>query len=1224
MIGTLLQGRYRLDAELGRGGMGAVYRAHDTLLDRTVAVKLLASATLGSEGRARLLREAQAVAKLNHPNIVSIYDAGEVDPSAAPETDRVPFIVMELVEGQSLFERNPHALDEIRSIAQQICAALDHAHAHGIVHRDLKPENVIITFSPEPAGLAVELPAQPLRVKLMDFGLARSTASRLTVEGALIGTVFYLAPEQALGQPVDRRADLYALGVMLYELTTGRLPFEGDDPLAVIAQHIHAPVTPPGSYRADLPAAFEAVILKLLAKNPADRFASAREVARALAEVDQKPGFLQSPSEVRRSEIEKPGFSKPRNNLPLQLSRFIGREQEIDEVKQLLSALRLVTLTGAGGSGKTRLALQVAIELLQTFPDGAWLVELAPLSDPALVPQAVASTLELREQSERPVIDSLSDYLHGRRLLLVLDNCEHLLQPCAELIQRLLQACPDLSVLATSREAIGITGESAWMVPSLSAPDPQQLSTHTADLVPALLQYEAIRLFVERASAVQPTFALTTQNALTVAQICHRLDGIPLAIELAAARLKALTVEQIAARLDDRLNLLTVGSRTALPRHQTLRGAIDWSYGLLSEIERVLLAHLSVFAHGWTLEAAEFVCQDDAQSPTIPHHLPPRSGGSPLTLPPSAVLDTLTHLVDKSLVIVEQHQNQARYHFLETIRQYAQEKLAESDEAERVQARHVSYYLNMVETAEPHLRDAEQLTWLERLEDEHDNLRAALEWSLARGRTEAALRLVGALARFWYLRGYWSEGREWLQRVLARQDSQTDALKAERAKALYGAGWLADETGPQVPLYQESLALCREVDDKWGTAFSLRGLGVSEADWGDDTRALAHLNESLALFREVGDRWGIALALFNQGWLSSYHNDQAESVWEESLSLFRTVGDRWGMAVTIGALGFVARIRGDYKPATRLSKESLQLFRELGDRAGIATSLGRLGQVAYRRDDLKQTVTFFEESLALQRELGYQSEVAFSLYMLGLAACYQGDYLRASAFLEDSLTRSRDIGDRRGIAVALDGLALLAHYQSDDMRAADLWEESLTLFRELDDKSGSASALHGLGCIALRQGDHMRAHDWLAQSLSLYREVGDKLNIAIALNALGRQAHAQGDPARAAALYRESLTLRRDMGARRGIAESLEDLARLSAVQDGRAEVAARLFGAAEAMREALGTPRPPVELPDYERGVSTARTASGDDAFVAAWAEGRSMTIEQAITLASEKTKDE
>ena len=1157
VIGSILQNRYRLDAELGRGGMGTVYRGYDTLLDRAVAVKVLTGAGLGTEGRARLLSEARAVARLNHPNIVGVYDAGNAE-ATAPAGTPLPFIVMELVEGQSLHERKPESIDEIVAVACQVCAALEHAHSQGIIHRDLKPENVLVT----PEGTA----------KLMDFGLARSQASRITSEGSIVGTVFYLAPEQALGQEIDGRADLYALGVMLYELTTGHLPFSGDDPFSIITQHLHAAAVPPSRHRPDLPVSLETTILKLLAKDPADRFASAHQVALALG------GAV---------ETGRPaGARATRHNLPIHLSTFIGREREIETVKQLLSTSRLVTITGAGGSGKTRLALQVAAHLLATFADGVWLVELASLSEPALVPQAVISALDIREQPGRHLTEVLSGYLRPRQMLLILDNCEHLIDACAALAETLLRTCPHLRILATSREAIGITGESAWMVPSLSVPNPARLPAPGAELVSTLKQYEAVQLFLDRTAAVQPTFTLTARNATAVAQICHHLDGIPLAIELAAARMRALSVAQIAARLDDRFNLLTVGSRTALPRQQTLRATIDWSYELLPEAECKLLCRLSVFINGWTLAAAEQVGSDKA-------------------IQKNQILDLLTRLVDKSLVIMEEQKKGARYHMLETIRRYSWEKLPELEEPATIRQRHLAYFVSLAEAAEAKLRGAKQVVWLDQLEVEHDNLRAALEWSLSRGEVELSLRLAGSLWLFWYLRGYWREGREWLQRTLAERGGEETA--PARIKALCGAGWLADESGREAPLYEEGLVLARPVNDSWAAAFCLRGLGAMAANQGNREQAMALLDESLVLFREIKDSWGIALARFNQGWVIFEQNkyQRAERVWQESLSLFRQSGDRWGMAVSLGALGLIARLGNDYERATSLSKESLSLFQELADKAGIAQSLLRLAHVALRRDEFEQAATLFREAIDLQKELGYTTNIAYSFDMLGLIACYQGDFQQATNLLEESLALSQAAGDQRGIATARDIVGLVAYYQGDIDHAGAAWQESLALFQEQVDKGGAAAALGGLGRVAHAQGNYQRAAALLQESLDLHRELEEKQNVAVALHSLGRVRTAQGDYAGAEALFRESLGLRQDIGSRRGMAETWEGLAAVATAQE-QAEEAARLLGRSAALREAIGAPVPPIERADYERNVATVRANLGESTFRAAWEDGQ------------------
>lgn len=1103
-IGALLLNRYRLDAELGRGGMGVVYRAHDTLLDRGVAIKLLSASGLGSEGRARLLHEAQAAAQLNHPNIVGVYDVG-----FAGEAESVPFIVMERVEGESLHSRRPDALDEILSLARQICAALEHAHAHGIIHRDLKPENVLITSD----GIA----------KLMDFGLARSRASRISTEGAIVGTVFYLAPEQALGQAIDGRADLYALGVMLYELTTGRLPFTGNDPLAIIAQHIHAPVTPARTHRADLPPAFEAIILKLLAKTPEDRFASAREVGAALA----------------ATAVQRQSPAEPRYNLPVQVSSFVGREREMAQVKRMLTGSRLVTLVGAGGCGKTRLAIEVGAQLIAEYPEGVWLVELGALSDPALIVQKAASVLGLGEESDGPLLDRLTDYLRAKQVLLVLDNCEHLISACARFAETLLQACPNLWILATSRETLGIAGESAFGVPSLSVPDPGQVSPGGVDLASNLIPYEGVRLFVERAVAVQPNFNLTNANAPAVAQICYRLDGIPLAIELAAARVKALSAEQIAARLDDRFRLLTGGSRTALPRHQTLQALIDWSYELLPEAERMLLRRLSVFAGGWTLEAAETICAGEG-------------------IQASEVLDLLTHLVDKSLVLVEERHKEARYRMLDTIQQYARQKALESGDAARVRARHLDFFVRLAEDAGSQLRSAEQLTWLNRLETEHDNLRTAGGWMQGSGETELGLRLAGALFWFWLLRGHANEGRRWLEQVLSLAGDS--GRNRAHARALWAAGFLAIGQGDLAAgrsRLDESLALFAELGDQEGIANSLLGLGRAAYFQGDYAVARSLFEESLSLSRAAEYPWGSAQALYRLGMVNLIQGDyiQARPHFEESVRKFRDLGDRWGLSYSLSALGEEALRRGDYAIAHSVLEESLRIFQELGSKSGIAMSLSELGWLALSQGDYLAARSRLEESLALRQEMGYRVGMAIALNLLGDVALHQGNYQQAKMLIGKSLALRKELGSKSGIAWSLQNLGNLAQHQGEYRQAEALFEESLALFLELGNKIGVAECLEGLASVAVVE----------------------------------RQSEGRTSARRAA--------------------------------QGNEAERAVQLFGAAEVLREVATTPLPPYRRADHDRDIAAARTQLDEAAFAAAWAEGRAMGMEQAVAYALEET---
>ncbi len=598
----------------------------------------------------------------------------------------------------------------------------------------------------------------------------------------------------------------------------------------------------------------------------------------------------------------------PDNNLPLELSSFVGREQEIAEVKRLLAEHRLLTLTGPGGCGKTRLALEVAAELVEGFKDGAWLVELASLSYPALVPQAVASVLGVREQPGRSLTETLSNHLKLKELLLVLDNCEHLVEACAELAEALLRTCPSLRILATSREALGTAGETRWLVPSLSLPDPHYLPP-----VEELPQYEATRLFIERA-AVLPTFKLTDRNAAVVAKVCQRLEGIPLAIELAAARVRVLTVEQIAERLDDRFRLLRTSSRTALPQHRTLRAAMDWSHELLSDKEQILFRRLSVFAGGFTLEATEAACVSEG-------------------IEKNEVLDLLSHLVDKSLVlVVEGNDEEAHYRLLETVRQYGQEKLNESGEVEAIRDHHAGFFLKLAEEAEQAMLGPEQEASVGRLEREHDNLRAALGWLKECGEAERGLRLGGALVRFWWFRGYFTEGRAWLEKFLELAEAASVGAAA-RAKALHALGAL---------IYRN-------------------------ADWaaGDQEVARSRLEESLKIYRGLGDGPHAAAVLSDLGLLSSGagHWERAFSSLAESLELERRSGNERGIALTRTYLGFLALLQGDHGPTHARLQESLGILRELGGTDDINACLLLLGHLACEQGDYTTARARFTEMM---------------------------------------------------------------------------------------------------------------------------------------------------------------------------------------------------------------------------------------------------------------------
>ncbi len=644
-----------------------------------------------------------------------------------------------------------------------------------------------------------------------------------------------------------------------------------------------------------------------------------------------------TPQQERKNPVDEssgmPECNRPSDNLPLQLTSFVGREQEILEIEVLLREHRLLTLTGPGGSGKTRLALAVASTVVGGFEDGAWLVELAPLSDPDLVLQAVASVLGVRETPDVPLVDSLRGHLEPREILLILDNCEHVIGACASLAEVLLRRCPNLRILATSREALGVAGEALFAVPPLSLPDPRRLPAPES-----LPSYEAARLFVERAKAVRPDFALTRHNAMAVARVCYRLDGIPLAIELAAARVRMLSAEQIADRLDDSFSLLGGRNRAPIAHQRTLRATMDWSHELLGPQEKALFRGLSVFAGGFTLEAAEAVCAGEG-------------------LPQDEVLDLLTSLVDKSLVFVTEQEGDARYRLLETVRQYGQEKLEESGEAERVRSRHAAWFVALAEDAEPHLKGHRQAAWLQRLEIEHDNLRVALSWALERGGAEPGLRLAGALGEFWYLRGHLDEGRRWLEAALAKGEAPESA----RIKPLGRAAWIAWEQGDyerSVALSEECVALSRKLGDETGVAFALYALGMAE------------LNRN-----ELGRAWALL---------------------EEALTLERASGDTADIARVLAVLGLVAVVRHDYERAVALHEEGLMLARRAEDDLAIGLSL-RMGALAYSgRGDHQRANDLCEEGLGRALEQGVLHQTGHHLHVSAVLAGSQGQAVRSA------------------------------------------------------------------------------------------------------------------------------------------------------------------------------------------------------------------------------------
>ncbi|UCF28099.1 MAG: hypothetical protein JSW42_16005 [Chloroflexota bacterium] len=717
--------------------------------------------------------------------------------------------------------------------------------------------------------------------------------------------------------------------------------------------------------------------------------------------------FQSDPSEMvailktvpTETEMLPPEYNDQRvTNLPIPLTSFIGREDEINEIKGMLIHYRLLTLTGAGGSGKTRLAIQVASEVQNMFKDGIWWIDLGVLVEPGLVPQAVAKVLDVQEAPNKTLSETLAFALRSRQILLVFDCCEHLLDACAQLAEYLLKACPDLKILTTSREILGVAGERIFLVPTLSSPDPAQVRPSDFHA------FDAVRLFVERAATLKSDFALTDQNTPAIGQLCFGLDGIPLAIELAAARVQALKVEQIAGRLDDRFQLLTGGSRTALPRHQTLRATIDWSYDLLSKSENAMLQRLSVFTGGWSAAAAESVCV----------------GGE---IQPNDVLDILSQLASKSLILAERKPGkEARYRMLETIREYASEKLAEAGEETVVRDNHLNFFVLLAEEAEPELFRPDQVLWLNRLETEHENLRAAAAWSLERKVGTAALRLVGALSWFWSTRGHYYEARELSSQILS---SPITMERTEvRAKALSIAGhvqWVLGKEAGVRPLLEEALDIATEINNKPIIAWSRVFLGALTSTYGDSKEGMALIEEGLKECRALGSVGqsgvGFGLSFLGDGVFYQGDYQRAQELYEKSVDALREVQDLNFLAYALRRLSHTARHLGDLEKAVSGCNESLNLNLDLGHKQAVAACISGFACIALARGEALIAAKLFG-SVERQLEL-----IGFSLLPtdsvefeenVALAREQLGEEAFAAAWAE-----GRTLATEQAIALAL-------------------------------------------------------------------------------------------------------------------------------------------------------------------------------------------------------------
>ena len=979
--------------EIGRGGFGVVYRCIQTALDRTVAVKVL-TADLDEENRARFLREQRAAGRLTgHPNIVNVLHAG------VTENGR-PYIVMPYQAQGSLDERirrhGPLPSDEALRLGVKMAGALETAHRLGILHRDVKPGNILSTDYGEPA--------------LTDFGIAHIAGGFETSAGIVTGSPAFTAPEVVAGEAPSPAADVYGLGATLFAAITGHAAFERRSGEQLVAQFLRIASEPvPNPREHGVSEEISAVVERAMSSEPGAR-PSAVELGRQLRDAQLRHGFpvdemaMYAGTAAVQGSTSEPGagpggegaWSRPAGapadsgrtgGLPLELTSFVDRRTELAEATNLLSTSRLVTLTGIGGVGKTRLAIRAATKAQRNFADGVTLVELGELLDDSLLAGVVVAALGLRGQSTRHPHEMLVEFLAPRDLLLVLDNCEQVVAAAAKLAEILLRACPQLRILATSREPLGIGGEAALLIPPLPVPDPDHLPK-------GLPRNDAVTLFVERGVAAVPGFELTEDNKVTIARICQRLDGLPLPIELAAARLRAMTPDQILQRLTDRYLLLTRGSRDAPSRQQTLRMCIDWSYDLCTPVEQRMWAQLSVFAGTFELEAAEQVCDGDDVDD---------------------LLDTVTFLVDKSILTREESGTAVRFRMLETVRAYGREKAQESGVYTELRRRHRDWCDRLAVEAESEWISSRQLPLIAKLSRELPNIREALDFCVSDS-PGIGVRIAAALYPYWLARGLFVEGRRWLDRLLARQVSEPTI---DRAKALYGAAVLAGVQGDisvSDTLAEEARALAARTPDPEVRAHLDHAIGYAALFAGRLPEGRAHLEKAVLVFTARNDVFEVA-AVVGLGMMYDLLNDTERAVecHERILAITEAQGESVYRSYSMWALAVAVWQKGERARAVRLLGRALQVDRRVNDRLNSSVCLQALAWIAAEEQNMERAVVLMGAAEALTRSVG-----SSAVLVPGLSV-YQDECERATrqAMTEPAFAAARRKGESLGFDAAV-------------------------------------------------------------------------------------------------------------------------------------------------------------------------------------------------------------